>query len=370
MAAEVRNVANMVADVRLKTFHVPWDLHPLSLHAEFSHNTDLLAVHGHASADGGALSVPTDGEVGLHASSPIGLGGCFCADVLHDGTMLEVVGRLCLPHDRASTINEKAAFADRLRTVDAGREVHLRRKAEAARWLFDGPCHFGVRPVNAGEDRGGEPTWANGTSRCHLHLQYRGPSGLGVTTVVEPNGDVLVTALRPDAARACPTLRVNETVIVAVNRTMLEGRRVEDAIDILAECHELTVRSRAVQGQAATRASTQAAEDRAPTRTPSGAAPAVSRSDIAASGFTASTVAIDDGAARRSATAARASSSAPTGVQSEGRLPHALPLPVREAIAPSALTNTQPYAVVAILFGLVFLRRRNALRCSPRRDVR
>ena len=102
VAAEIRNADNMVRDIVRKTFHVPWDLHPLSLHAEFSHNTDILAWHSSNSNHGeggndGASAAPaesppvrSDGEVGLRPHSAFGLGGGFCEDVMHDGSMLEV----------------------------------------------------------------------------------------------------------------------------------------------------------------------------------------------------------------------------------------------------------------------------------------
>ena len=44
LRAEELNARNMIADNGKggSSFMVPWDLHPLSLHAEFAHNTDLL----------------------------------------------------------------------------------------------------------------------------------------------------------------------------------------------------------------------------------------------------------------------------------------------------------------------------------------
>ena len=41
-------------------FSVPWDLHPRSLHAEFSHNTDVLLTLG---APQGHAAIPHLGEV-------------------------------------------------------------------------------------------------------------------------------------------------------------------------------------------------------------------------------------------------------------------------------------------------------------------
>ena len=135
-------------------FHIPWDLHPLSLHAEFSHNTDLIAVHtssnhtsnsnGHSSrnngeADIGPWMMQSAGEVGLRADDGgrtglggVGLGGSICRDVMHAGSMLEVVGRLCLPHARASAIARAAAHSERGRSFEASRAYHQERLAEAA----------------------------------------------------------------------------------------------------------------------------------------------------------------------------------------------------------------------------------------------
>ena len=42
------------------SFNVPWDLHPRSLHAEFSHNTDVLLTLG---VPQGHAAIPHLGEV-------------------------------------------------------------------------------------------------------------------------------------------------------------------------------------------------------------------------------------------------------------------------------------------------------------------
>ena len=56
-------------------FAVPWDLHPLSLHAEFSHNTDLLLTLDHS-------AIGRRREVGVSATTAFGLGGGLCVHVL------------------------------------------------------------------------------------------------------------------------------------------------------------------------------------------------------------------------------------------------------------------------------------------------
>ena len=88
LRAEARNALNMVASIRRKTFHVPWDLHPRSLHAEFTHNTNVLAVHRDAAAvdvaSGARVAVPSAGEVGVAADTFWGLGGSICKDIMRD----------------------------------------------------------------------------------------------------------------------------------------------------------------------------------------------------------------------------------------------------------------------------------------------
>ena len=248
VAAELRNAANMMAAVRDKSFNVPWDLHPHSLHAEFGHNTDVLAVHPGASG-GQYMELPSAGEVGIRAESPIGLGGAICSDVMHAGSMREVMGKLCFPHDRAESIAAAAALAD-TRTLAAGRAFHQRSKTEAAQWRFDGPCRFGVEPAPSGGGGTTRPA-PNGTTHCHLHLQFKGPLGLGVTTTPLAGradgivgGGALVIAVDSIAARDCPELQPHRTVVVALNGTELaQGRRLEDLVDLEAWCCELTLRS-------------------------------------------------------------------------------------------------------------------------------
>ena len=222
VAAEARNAENMLAEARAggaSTFHIPWDLHPRSLHSEFGHNTDLLAVHRDAlspptttmkdappraaatppvaaaatppvaaaatrattatppiaaaptgaaggtlySTPGGAcadapcdgdrlarLWIPTEGQVGVGLDSPYGLGGGLCSDTLADGTLLEAVGRLCLPAGtaaRADAIAGARAHAERNRTRALARAHQLTRKAEAAHWRYAGPCKFSLTAV-------------------------------------------------------------------------------------------------------------------------------------------------------------------------------------------------------------------------------
>ena len=256
--AEQRNTANMASVIKRKdSFHIPWDLHPLSLHAEFSHNTDLIAVHtssnhssnsnGHSSrnngeADIGPWMMQSAGEVGLRADDGgrtglggVGLGGSICRDVMHAGSMLEVVGRLCLPNERAQRIADAVKRTDQPWDIKAALAFHEQRKAEATRWRFDGPCNFRVVSKSS--------PLSTSLPTCHLHLQFRGPKGLGVTTKPHRLG-ALVTDVTPQAAKMCGSglLVPNTSIIVALNGTYsLREKRIEEALTLAADCMELTI---------------------------------------------------------------------------------------------------------------------------------
>lgn len=143
--AERRNALNLAAEPRAglargrrragSTFHVPWDLHPKSLHAEFTHNTDLLATRRAMPAS--PLHVVSAGPVGVHSWSTYGLGGGLCSDVARDAPLREVVGRLCLPPGSAArnaSIDRASAHAERNRTSESGRAFDVLRRLEAERW--------------------------------------------------------------------------------------------------------------------------------------------------------------------------------------------------------------------------------------------
>ena len=129
LRAELLNSRNMATD---HGFAVPWDLHPRSLHAEFSHNTDLLATL--ASAE-----VSRSREVGIHPDSEYGLGGGYCKDVLRDGTAAEMVGRLCVMQGRKETIEAAVASAELSRPLTSRRWLRSANVfREARRWRIDG----------------------------------------------------------------------------------------------------------------------------------------------------------------------------------------------------------------------------------------
>jgi hypothetical protein len=138
------NAANM--QLSTGSFNVPWDLHPRSLHSEFSHNTDVLFTHRSVEAEAkakgrGDTLIPSLGEVGVWESSDYGLGGGICKHVLRDGTAAEVVGRLCVgegsaPAERNASIAAAIASAE---ARHAGRRQGLRHvHEEAKRWRLIG----------------------------------------------------------------------------------------------------------------------------------------------------------------------------------------------------------------------------------------
>ena len=132
------NSRNMVKD---NAFAIPWDLHPRSLHAEFAHNTDLLATLDNA-------TVTASRDVGVYTDSTYGLGGGNCRDVLRDGTAAEMVGRLCVEEGRAESIEAAIRAAERPRPL--GRGVFSRSRQvfkEAQGWKLDGPARTRKRKM-------------------------------------------------------------------------------------------------------------------------------------------------------------------------------------------------------------------------------
>ena len=134
--------------------HLPWDLHPRSLHAEFSHNTDVLLTLG---APRGHATIPNLGEVGIFEASEYGLGGGICRDVLRDGTEQEMVGRLCVLPGRNDSIlaamkAAEARFSDGPR--QAKRRANSRQRdvrTEARRWQVIGPIRTRLRKLVAAD---------------------------------------------------------------------------------------------------------------------------------------------------------------------------------------------------------------------------
>lgn len=89
IAAEKRSFEKLVASRRgYGLFNMPWDLHPRSLHAEFTHNTDLLLTRA-------AGVISRRRLVGLTAEGDSGLGGVACGGVRTEGRPQELYGRLC-----------------------------------------------------------------------------------------------------------------------------------------------------------------------------------------------------------------------------------------------------------------------------------
>ena len=156
LRAEAMNAANMAG--AQGSFSVPWDLHPRSLHAEFSHNTDVLLTLG---APQGHATIPNLGEVGIFEASEFGLGGGLCRDVLRDGTEQEMVGRLCVLPGRNDSIlaaseAAEARFSDGPRQ---GKRQGKRRsnartrdvRTEAKRWKVIGPMRTRLRKLVAAD---------------------------------------------------------------------------------------------------------------------------------------------------------------------------------------------------------------------------
>lgn len=130
IAAEELTAVNMARP----GFAMPWDLHPHALHAEFSHNTDMIL-----SLDKDAI--PDEREVGLWAEAPFGLGGGLCRDTLKVGTVHEMVGRLCVVENRSATISRAAKIAEAAAQGGAREHVslwHDRVGAEGRRWSIQG----------------------------------------------------------------------------------------------------------------------------------------------------------------------------------------------------------------------------------------
>jgi len=127
IAAEEVNARNYVAH---RNFGMPWDLHPRSLHADFTHNTDLLLAINASPA-----TLPSLGEVGVWQDSRHGLGGAPCSFL---DFVTERLGRLCVMENRTERIAAAAAAADALAAQPLAtlRSVHVVR--EAKRWELQG----------------------------------------------------------------------------------------------------------------------------------------------------------------------------------------------------------------------------------------
>ena len=139
--AEETNARNMLQDnsgFRSPGFAVPWDLHPRSLHAEFSHNTDIFLTLNHS-------AVPMKREVGVGADTRFGLGGGFCEHVLRDGTAYEMVGRLCLKEGRNESIQKAIELAEQPRPLRHRQTWHSYVQREGRKWQLQGPLRSSQR---------------------------------------------------------------------------------------------------------------------------------------------------------------------------------------------------------------------------------
>ena len=131
--AEETNARNMLSDNTEGRFgfSIPWDLHPRSLHAEFSHNTDLLLTLDHG-------AIRRRREVGVSGTTRFGLGGGFCEHVLRDGTAAEMVGRLCLPEGRNESIAKAIGIAELPRPLRNRQSWHAFVARVAREWSIEG----------------------------------------------------------------------------------------------------------------------------------------------------------------------------------------------------------------------------------------
>ena len=163
LRAEETNARNMETDnrgqgaVAAAGFAVPWDLHPQSLHAEFSHNTDLLLTRTPEHH-----TVQPSREVGITAETPFGLGGGMCAHVLRDGTAAEMLGRLCLQDGTArnESIQRAIAAAELPRPIRHRQTWHSQVAREARQWKLTGRMRSAKRQmVRLGEPSGGGGGW-------------------------------------------------------------------------------------------------------------------------------------------------------------------------------------------------------------------
>ena len=121
-------------------FAIPWDLHPRSLHAEFSHNTDLFLTLD-------PKAVPFRREVGITEHTRFGLGGGFCEHVLRDGTALEMIGRLCVQEGRNASIERAIAIADQPRPIRYRQSWHAHVTREGRLWAIEGPMRTSRRKM-------------------------------------------------------------------------------------------------------------------------------------------------------------------------------------------------------------------------------
>ena len=113
-------------------------MHPKSLHAEFSHNTDLLLTKRDAKLEctptAAACKIGRRREVGVSEKSNFGLGGGLCVHVLRDGTPLEMAGRLCVEQGRNASIARSILAAEAKRPIRNRESWHHVAITEGRKW--------------------------------------------------------------------------------------------------------------------------------------------------------------------------------------------------------------------------------------------
>ena len=139
-------------------FAIPWDLHPKSLHAEFSHNTDLLLTRKAAVGD----VIGRRRVVGVSHNTSFGLGGGLCVHVLRDGTAMEMVGRLCVKRGRNESIARSIAMAEHPRPVRHRQTWHANVASEASHWRMEGAMRTSSRKLVWVGDRAADATPGRG----------------------------------------------------------------------------------------------------------------------------------------------------------------------------------------------------------------
>ena len=80
-------------------------------------------------------------QVGINATSPMGLGGGLCVHTLRDGTASEMIGRLCTHEKRNESIAASIAIAEKERPIKSADTWHAHVWHESQKWTLEGPMH-------------------------------------------------------------------------------------------------------------------------------------------------------------------------------------------------------------------------------------
>jgi hypothetical protein len=78
-------------------------------------------------------------QVGITATSPMGLGGGLCIHTLRDGTASEMIGRLCNQERRNESIAASIAIAEKARPIKNTDTWHSHVWHESQKWTLEGP---------------------------------------------------------------------------------------------------------------------------------------------------------------------------------------------------------------------------------------